>query len=89
MPPTYCGGKRPLRMLFVSKTFNNYAQVKYEVRSPKFIWATLYSGTHWLRPRPPPRIWAHIRGRYWSATTDISLKLCNQNGALSNQLKGF
>jgi hypothetical protein len=31
--------------------------------------------THWLRPRnPPPRIWAHIRGRYWSAKIDdISL----------------
>ncbi len=26
------------------------------------------------RPRPPPRIWAHIRGRYWSAKIDdISL----------------
>ncbi len=32
--------------------------------------------THWLRlPQPPPlspspRIWAHIRGRYWSAKID-------------------
>jgi hypothetical protein len=35
------------------------------------------SCTHWLRPRnptPPPRIWAHIQGRYWSAKIDdISL----------------
>jgi hypothetical protein len=31
--------------------------------------------THWLRPRSsPPRIWAQIRGRYWSANIgDISL----------------
>jgi hypothetical protein len=27
---------------------------------------------HWLRPHKPPspRIWAHIRGRYWSAKID-------------------
>jgi hypothetical protein len=34
------------------------------------------SCTHWLRPRNlhPPRIWAHKRGRYWSAKIDdISL----------------
>ncbi len=34
--------------------------------------------THWLRPcnPPPPSIWAHIRGRYWSANIDdISLWL--------------
>ncbi len=30
--------------------------------------------THWLKPSiPPPRIWAHIRGRHWSAKTSISL----------------
>jgi hypothetical protein len=37
---------------------------------------TLYSCTHWLRPRntPTPRIWTHIQGRYWSAKIDdISL----------------
>ncbi len=28
--------------------------VKYGVRSPKFIWASVYSCTHWLRPRNPP-----------------------------------
>ncbi len=43
-------------------------QVKYGVRSPKFIWAPVYSCTHWLTP--PPRIWAHKRGRYWSAKID-------------------
>jgi hypothetical protein len=34
------------------------------------------SCTHWLRPRnsPSPRIWAHLRGSYWSAKIDdISL----------------
>ena len=47
---------------------------------PKFIWApcAVHSCTHWLRTRnsttPSPRIWAHIRGRYWSAKIDdISL----------------
>ncbi len=38
----------------------------------------VYSCTHWLRPcnSPfPPRIWAHIRGHYWSAKADdISLE---------------
>jgi hypothetical protein len=40
-------------------------KVKYRVRSPKFIRALVYSCTYWLRPRnsPPPRIWAHKRGR--------------------------
>jgi hypothetical protein len=47
---------------------------KYRVRSPLFVWAPcaqLYS----LAETPPfPRIWAHIRGRYWSAKIeDISL----------------
>jgi hypothetical protein len=40
--------------------------IKYGVKSPQFIWAPWHSRTHWLRPRnpgPPPRIWAHIRGR--------------------------
>ncbi len=30
-------------------------QVKYGVRSLKFIWAPVYSSTHWLRPRNPKR----------------------------------
>ncbi len=38
----------------------------------------VHSYTHWMRihspPPHPPRIWAHIRGRYWSPKTDdISL----------------
>ncbi len=35
----------------------------------------VHSFTHWLRPRipPPPPIWAHIRGRYWSAKIETSL----------------
>jgi hypothetical protein len=37
---------------------------------------TLHSCTHWQIPmhNPPPRIWGHMRGRYWSANIDdISL----------------
>jgi hypothetical protein len=33
----------------------------------------VHSCTHWLRPRnfpPSPRIWAHIRGRYWTESQD-------------------
>jgi hypothetical protein len=51
---------------------------KYGVRSSKFIWAHEYSCTRSLAETPqlppPPRMWAHIRGRYWSAKIDdISL----------------
>ncbi len=35
----------------------------------------VHSCTHWLRPRPPPRIWAHIRECYWSAKID-NISLC-------------
>jgi hypothetical protein len=54
--------------------------VKYGVRSPKLIWAPLYMYLYSLAKTPnptftpSPRIWAHIRGRYWSAKMDdISL----------------
>ncbi len=33
--------------------------LKCGVRSPKFIWAPVYSCPHWLRPRNCP-LWAHI-----------------------------
>jgi hypothetical protein len=46
------------------------------VRSPNFIWVPCvqqYSLAETLQ-LPPPPIWAHIRGRYWSAKIDnISL----------------
>jgi hypothetical protein len=40
-----------------------------------FRWAPLHSFIHWLlQPTPSPRIWAQIRGCYWSAMIDdISL----------------
>ncbi len=47
------------------------------IESPKFIWAPcaqLYSLAETETTQPPPpsssRIWAHIRGRYWSAKVD-------------------
>ncbi len=52
--------------------------VPYGVGSPKFIWAP-YSQLYgtvligWdpaTSPSPSPRIWAHIRRRYWSAKID-------------------
>ncbi len=54
-------------------------QVKYRVRSPKFIQpCTEQLYTHWLKPAthpsPPHRVWARIREQYWSAKIDdISL----------------
>jgi hypothetical protein len=49
----------PPPILLPVKSSNNYdfnPLIKYGVRSPKFIWASAYSCTHWLRPcnAPPP-----------------------------------
>ncbi len=56
-----------------------HTEIKYGVRSPKFIWAPLYSCSHWLRPRnsPPPPLFGLIyEGAIWSAKRDdISLWL--------------
>ncbi len=55
-------------------------QVKYGVRSPKFLWApcacrTVLIGWDPHNLPPPLCIWAHIRWRYWSAKIDdISLR---------------
>jgi hypothetical protein len=39
-------------------------------------------------PHPPPRIWAHIRGRNWSAKIDdISLEPPARNTGRYNELK--
>jgi hypothetical protein len=40
------------------------------LQSLLYLGSCVYSCIHWLRPRccpPSPRIWVHIRGRYWSA----------------------
>jgi hypothetical protein len=31
--------------------FPDHRLIKYGIRSPEFIWAPVYSCTHWLRPR--------------------------------------
>ncbi len=36
---------------FFGSLWKFWPQVKYGVRSPKFIWAPVYSSTHWLKPR--------------------------------------
>jgi hypothetical protein len=39
----------------------------------------VHSCTHWIRPRnslDTPRIWAHIRGRYWSLVSQVRRHLC-------------
>jgi hypothetical protein len=43
------------------------AQVKYEVRSYKFIWASVNSCTHWLRPRNFPPLPPHFGPIYEGA----------------------
>ncbi len=47
-------------------------QHRLNIRSPKFIWAPVYSCTHWLRPRNFPCVWAYIRGQQRQTTS-----LCN------------
>ncbi len=44
----------PLHSQSASESFRH--RLKYGVRSPKLIWAPVYSCTHWLRPcnSPPP-----------------------------------
>jgi hypothetical protein len=51
--------------LYLSKIFSFHnlllkPMVKYGVRSPKFIWAPVYSCTHWLRPRNLPPLPPHL-----------------------------
>jgi hypothetical protein len=47
----------------------------------------VHSCTHWLRPRKPPspRIWAHIRGRYWSAKIGVSVTPGQISSILADQ----
>ncbi len=51
-------------------------RLNMELDLQSLFWIHVHSCTHWLRPQqlPPPRIWAHRRGLYWSAKIDdISL----------------
>jgi hypothetical protein len=53
-------------------------------RSPKFIWAPCAHCTAVLigwepETLPSPRIWAHIRGHYWSAKTSLCNPLIGAN----------
>ncbi len=72
-------GTVELRAMYVQvKPICYKALVTYGVRSPKFIWASVYVQLYSLAETPQlppsPLIWAHIRGRYWSAKIDdISL----------------
>ncbi len=72
-----------------TNTLSNLRNTRYEVPQVKLylnmeldrqslFGLHVYGCTHWLRPlkqTPTCRIWAHIRGRYWSAKIDdISLR---------------
>ncbi len=50
-----------------SNGWNHRLNMEFDLHS--LFGLQIHICTHWLRPRnpPPPRIWAHIRGRYWSA----------------------
>jgi hypothetical protein len=54
-----------------------------EVNLQSFFWAVqLHSLAETPQLPPSPRIWAHIRGRYWSAKIDeISTSLSNPPAA--------
>jgi hypothetical protein len=56
-------------------TYSSCQRLNMELDLQSLFGLDVHSCTHWLRHRtPPPRIWAHIRGRYWSAKIDyISL----------------
>jgi hypothetical protein len=63
--------------------------VKYIVRSPKFIWAPVYSCTHWLRPRntpPPPSAFGLMKAllvsqdiRHLFVTLDLNHAVVNRH----------
>jgi hypothetical protein len=57
---------------FLRRTFCRRMTI---IKTQSLLGLIVHSCTHWLRPRsPPPPIWAHMRGRYWSAKIDdISL----------------
>ncbi len=59
------------------RTYSGSHRLNMELDHQSLFGLRMLSCTHWLRPRnrnPIPRIWAHIRGRYWSAKIDdISL----------------
>jgi hypothetical protein len=50
-----------------------------ELDLQSLIGLQLNSSTHWQPPTPPssPRIWAHMRGQYWSAKVDDIFLCCN------------
>ncbi len=51
-----------LRLLSLSED-GTVHRLNMGIRSPKFIWAPVYSCTHWLRPRTPSQIYNSSR---WS-----------------------
>jgi hypothetical protein len=62
---------RPLIDFLMS--FHNRLNIELDLQS--IFGLHVHSCTHWLRlrnppPPPSPCIWAHIRGRYWSANID-------------------
>ncbi len=68
-----------MQIAFLSMEWNHRLNMELDLQS--LFWPLCTAVPHWQRPRnrspqplPPPRIWAQIRGRYWSAKIDdISL----------------
>jgi hypothetical protein len=65
---------------YLKKSFSNLAlhnrlNMELDLTSLfALLYVQLYSLAETPQPLPSPRIWAHIRGRYWSAKIDdISL----------------
>ncbi len=56
-------------------------RLNMEVNLQSFFWAVqLHSLAETPQLPPSPRIWAHIRGRYWSSKID-DISLCNPPAA--------
>jgi hypothetical protein len=65
-PITLGTNRKRINLFFNFSSFRTYSLMVFNL-----FGLHVHSFTHWLRPPPPPppphRIWAHIRGRYWSA----------------------
>ncbi len=75
--PTSSTACRPTLLLATLLCHRKILNMELYLQSKVYLgsmWIAVLIGWDLATPSPPPRIWAHIRGRYWSAKMDdISL----------------